>query len=192
MIYRTALSILAFSILFNACTEKDTPEKIVETRYIIAPSGLNIRSQPSASAAAVVLLPYGTEVMVLGEQPEISNWQGLEGRWTEVQSGDMRGWAFGAFLAKEKPTAPDVVGIWADCSPERRAYRAITLYRGGRSQVHHAGMEDFLYGNYVQSGNTVQLFYDNAGPEVYTLQADGELCIDESSEGMGYICLCRK
>lgn len=187
MIYRFGLIILAFSILFNACTEKDTPEKIVETRYIIAPSGLNIRSQPSPSAAAVVLLPYGTEVMVLGEQPEISNWQGLEGRWTEVQSGDMRGWAFGAFLAKEKPTTPDVVGEWRPCA-SREAPAAYHFKHGGQYVL---GTDITVYkGSYSVSGNTIVTVDSSTGDtQTFIKQSDDRIC--NTDPEATFSCWCR-
>lgn len=161
------------------------PGQTDELRYIIAPSGLNLRAQASPTSAAVKLLPYGTEVAIMSEQSETSNWQGVDGRWTKVKSSGVEGWAFGAFLAKERPVIPAVAGTWSACSRDVVNDGPLRLLPDGHySQV---SIGTLSTGTYVQRGNQVLL---NGGAATLILQADGRLCYPNYSSTAD--CMCRQ
>ncbi len=67
-------------------------------RYVIAPSGLNLRAEPSTSASVVAKLPYATEVQSLRSLGE-SVLGDRVGAWEKVKYGDVVGYAFNVYLS---------------------------------------------------------------------------------------------
>ncbi len=185
------LLILAF--MLTTCSK---PAPVQDVRYVIAPSGLNLRAQASPSSPAVQLLRAGAEVIVVEEQKEESSWQGLSGKWTKVRFEQTEGWAFGAFLSKQKP--PRVTGKWGACV-EMVNVGPMNFGPDGSYSSMDIGVE--TVGRYSEDGDsvTIQTTHMNAGESygglkpldrgqsfAMRLAPDGTLC------GSSGECYCRR
>lgn len=178
-------SLLILALILATCSK---PAPVQDVRYIIAPSGLNLRAQASPSSSAVQLLRAGTEVIVVEEQKEEASWQGLTGKWTKVRFEQTEGWAFGAFLSKQKP--PRVTGRWGTCV-EMVNVGPMNFGPDGSYSSVSIGMETI--GRYSEDGDNVAIqatrhggrTLDQSPPSIMRLTADGKLC---SSSGE---CYCR-
>ena len=67
-------------------------------RYVVAPSGLNLRVEPSTTAQVVARLPYATKVQSLDTEGGLTLGDRF-GAWEKVKYGDIVGYAFGVYLS---------------------------------------------------------------------------------------------
>lgn len=184
---------LALVMILAACS-RPAPDQ--DIRYVIAPAGLNLRAQANASSPAVALLRPGSQVTVIEEQKEESAWQGLTGRWTKVRFEQTEGWAFGAFLSKQKP--PTVTGKWGTCV-EMVNIGPMNFGPDGSYSSVDIGVQTI--GRYAEEGDTVTVHtthmnagesyggikpLDNPGSFVMRLTPEGTLC------GSSGECYCRR
>ncbi len=70
------------------------------TLQVIAPSGLNLRTQPSMDASSILTMPHGAEVTLLAfeDNTELSRVEWVDGKWMKVEYNGIEGWAFDGFL----------------------------------------------------------------------------------------------
>lgn len=162
-----------------------------DVRYVIAASGLNLRMSPSPTTASVKLLVPGSAVTVIEEQKDVSSWQGLQGHWTRASFENTEGWAFGAFLSKDKP--PRATGTWTDCGAGR-GYETTTFSADGGYRFIAGTMGFISTGSFKETANTVTITSrsvsvsgrdDPWSTMTYEFQADGRLCASNAT------CLCR-
>ncbi|MBL8021173.1 MAG: SH3 domain-containing protein [Leptospirales bacterium] len=183
-------------VLFLCDCGKSSQDQGQNIRYVIAPSGLNLRAQASPASPAVKLLRVGAEVTVVEEQKEESSWQGLTGRWTKVRFEQTEGWAFGAFLSKQKP--PRATGTWGTCV-EMPNSLALNFRPDGSYSSVSIGVETI--GRYTEEGDTVTIVGTHVnhgatyggtralepGPAgLMRLAPNGQLCFADGE------CLCRR
>lgn len=164
-----------FSLLLLISCGKPAPN--ADIRYVIATSGLNLRAQASPTSPAVKLLRAGSEVTVLEELKEESSWQGLTGRWAHVRFEQTEGWAFGAFLSKERP--PRVLGKWSLCEPMVNVGPMEFATNGSCSSV---SIGDLHMCRYTEQGDTVTI-----DGRIWRLTAEDRLCQTVGDGG----CWCR-
>ena len=154
----------------------------LETRYVIAPSGLNLRSTPSAAGAPLGLIPAGAAVTLLEEHKDLSSWQGLSGHWTRVRYNNADGWVFGAFLSNQEP--PRIVGArWDEC-PDIGEHYGLTFYPNGT--FIGDGISGASSGTYKMVGDQISVLYDTGPRETvsFVQRPDGRLCSEQR-------CFCR-
>ena len=87
--------VLLICILALGCS----PSKSNQTRFVDAAGGLKLRSEPSAQADTITLIPNRAEVTLLQEQGDSVTISGKTGKWSQVKFQDKIGWAFGGFLS---------------------------------------------------------------------------------------------
>jgi len=71
--------------------------------FVDAPDGLRVRDAPGLSGRQIGGLGDLAQVRAIREEAEVVAIDGVEGRWTLVQTGDLQGWVFGGFL---RPVLP--------------------------------------------------------------------------------------
>lgn len=76
----------------SSSVSKKTQEKY-EVTYVSAQEGLNLREKPSTDSGIILLLPYGTELKILG----------TEGDWYFVEA-QTKGFVAKEFTTEKKPT----------------------------------------------------------------------------------------
>jgi hypothetical protein len=72
----------------------------VDAMTVIAWPSLILRAAPSTGGEAVVGVPFGESVVVIGdgEEAPVTTLGGVEGRWRQVRWGSFQGWMFDAWL----------------------------------------------------------------------------------------------
>lgn len=70
----------------------------VDTRYVVALSGLNVRSEAGTGTPVVAKLPYGSQVRSLG-LARYDAIGGREGAWEKIQFGKQTGYVFNPYLS---------------------------------------------------------------------------------------------
>ena len=123
---KNVCTLLFFAFFLYGCTEKSNGEPVageipggnetpVETagadipgvqkpdivKYVNASAGLRVRSSPDLNAQRIGVLDNLTEVRVMEEDGNSLNIDGIEGKWTLVESGNILGWVFGGYLSVE-------------------------------------------------------------------------------------------
>ena len=75
----------------------------VETWYVGAMSGLNLRSKPNTNSSVITVYPRGTELTVIGTDG---------GEWWEVYDGTRQGWVHSRYMVHnpDETSAPTVAG----------------------------------------------------------------------------------
>ncbi len=94
------IKILVFVLLTTGLfgnTDKPTEGS---TLQVIAPSGLNLRTQPSMTADAILTMPHGAEVTLLEfeKSEKLTRVEWVDGKWIKVAYNGVEGWAFDGFL----------------------------------------------------------------------------------------------
>ena len=91
---------------FAAKAEKiQYPTNEVETKIVLATSGLNLRQEPSLDSKVLKLVAYGDRVAILEEKVktdtiQLNKTKQLSGHWVKVAHRATQGYMFSAFLAK--------------------------------------------------------------------------------------------
>ena len=111
--------LLFFAIIFIGCSEKNNVEVIVDKsngiteggipsiqglniiKYVNAPEGLRVRKSPGINADRIGVLDNATKVIVIKEDEHDVTIDGINGKWTLVESEYIQGWVFGGFLSFE-------------------------------------------------------------------------------------------
>jgi|GEM_PF-5707591 len=78
----------------------------LESAFVIASSGLNLREAPDAKSPRKITLSAGTRVDVLKKSDKTEIIEGKEAKWLLVRAKEGEGWAFGGFLAFDSPELP--------------------------------------------------------------------------------------
>jgi hypothetical protein len=82
--------------------EAEIPDDIQEIKtsmYVNAPEGLRVRNSPGLDGDRIALLDNLTEVLVMEEDENNVNIDGISGKWTFIEAGNIRGWVFGGYLS---------------------------------------------------------------------------------------------
>ncbi|MCX7633280.1 MAG: peptidoglycan DD-metalloendopeptidase family protein [Turneriella sp.] len=76
-----------------------------ETKYVITPAGLRMRSEPSLAGDFLLLVPAEAEVEVMGYSDQKDTVDGLTDYWAEAEYAGQHGWLFNGYLRPlaEKP-----------------------------------------------------------------------------------------
>ena len=69
--------------------------------FVNAPAGLRVRNSPSVHGDVIGALSDLSEVVAVRENDHSETINGIEGRWTFVETDDIQGWVFGGFLSLE-------------------------------------------------------------------------------------------
>jgi hypothetical protein len=77
----------------------DEIQEIKTSMYVNAPEGLRVRNSPSIDGDRIALLDNLTEVLVIGEDENYVNIDGISGKWTFIEAGNIRGYVFGGYLS---------------------------------------------------------------------------------------------
>jgi len=79
--------------------------------YVNSPEGLRVRNSPNMNGDRIAVLDDLTVVNVIMQNEENINIDGINGKWTYIESEDIRGWVFGGYLSSLKPlrTIIDIV-----------------------------------------------------------------------------------
>ena len=82
------------------CKEKSVKEEKLREHdaWVNAESGLRVRSEASIKSKRLGTIPLCEKVKVLDKKTTVETISGREGRWTQVEWGDIKGWAFDGFL----------------------------------------------------------------------------------------------
>lgn len=68
--------------------------------YVMAVSGLKLRSTPSLQGAVIAVLPSGTEATIVDATGKADNCAGTPGAWRKIQSAGKTGFACDTFLTR--------------------------------------------------------------------------------------------
>lgn len=100
-----AISYLFF--LGEFLSAQTTPsEEIKQYRFVIAKTGLTLRTSPDTEGEAVETIPFGKVVEVITELPETVNVQGNISNWFEVRYKWNKGYVVSGYLS-EASESPD-------------------------------------------------------------------------------------
>lgn len=72
------------------------------TYYVSSPNGLNMRTDDSYSSKVISLIPYKTELTVLGKSTPVTI-DGFSGFWIKVRYLNNSGWVFSGYLSSKTP-----------------------------------------------------------------------------------------
>lgn len=75
--------------------------------WVVAKSGLNLRSSPSSKGTKLITIPDGTEVQWIEDSGTKEKVGKITGHWHKVRWQDHTGYAFSAFLSTGKPIVLD-------------------------------------------------------------------------------------
>ena len=122
------------------------------TRWCIATPTLRVRSLPSTEGEITDKIPYGVQVLVLGEESDQQTIGGKTGRWVEIEFHGRLGYAFDAFFSSQEPTIK-VEGI---------EKKTAALVNGFIKDENHCGIElvDGQGKAFVETANSVDLCND--------------------------------
>jgi hypothetical protein len=84
--------------------EAEIPDNIQEVKtsmYVNAPEGLRVRNSPGLDGDRIALLENLTEVLIIEEDENNVNIDGINGKWTFIEADNIRGWVFGGYLSTE-------------------------------------------------------------------------------------------
>lgn len=97
-------------LLKNVPEQAKPSTKVKEQKYVIAPTGLKLRSEASLAGDFIILVPYDTELQVTAYSASKDTIDGTSDYWAEVTYENQKGWVFNAYLRplKDKP-APEPV-----------------------------------------------------------------------------------
>jgi len=76
-------------------------EELSIRKFVNAQAGLRVRNYPDLSADRIAVLENLTEIRVIREVENNINIDGIEGKWTFIETGDIQGWVFGGYLTLE-------------------------------------------------------------------------------------------
>jgi len=119
----TIYVLIIFAVLLSSCSRRNDIEAIEEINYNVevsetyisstreinqwmfvdAPVGLRIRNSPSIDGDIIGLLDDLTPIIAVKEDINNLTIDGIEGRWTFIETDDIRGWVFGGFLSFNRP-----------------------------------------------------------------------------------------
>jgi len=85
----------------------ENTENTILVMYVNAPGGLSVKNIPSINGDILDLLEDRKEIIVLREEQNIVNIDGINGKWTLIESSDIQGWVFGGYLTKA-PRAQEI------------------------------------------------------------------------------------
>lgn len=84
---------------------KNVPEEVTpvisnkkEKKYVYISDGLRMRSEPSVSGEMIVLVPYNSEVMVVGYSGKKDTIDARTDYWANIEYAGQKGWVFNAYL----------------------------------------------------------------------------------------------
>lgn len=92
-------------------------EEIIDMSYVIAKSGLRMRSEPSIKGDVVTKIPFNSKVGVIEETGDEFEADGELGRWTKVTWQNNLGWVFGGFLGEGSSLASSWIQSFEDKAP---------------------------------------------------------------------------
>ena len=72
-----------------------------KTMYVNATAGLRVRNSPDVNADRIGVLSDLSEVTVIREDRENLTIDGINGKWTFIESSIVSGWVFGGYLSQE-------------------------------------------------------------------------------------------
>lgn len=85
-------------------------ERVPESMYVTAVSGLTLREHPNLQSAKLAVMPLGTKVkMINAEGNTTMNVGGIDGAMDEIEYNNKKGFAFNGFMAKFFPPGETAV-----------------------------------------------------------------------------------
>lgn len=98
---KTLFSALILILLctFPLASQDGQDFKVGDSVYISAPSGLNMRDEPSLSGNKVTALSYNSKILVLDVSENIQQIQGKSSRWIFTRYNGRTGWIFGGYVS---------------------------------------------------------------------------------------------
>lgn len=88
------IKLILVSVLFTVGLSAEGPK----FRAVLSIDGLNIRKEPAADAARLLVVGNGEPLEMLAEPEREDSVAGVKGSWRKVRYGDIGGWAFSAYL----------------------------------------------------------------------------------------------
>jgi hypothetical protein len=109
--------IIFLIVILSNCTKKENAETIdanqqmdmSETQvtnkimYVDSPEGLRVRNAPGTSGERIALLDDKMEVLLIQEDENEVNIDGIKGKWVLIKYNDIEGWVFSGFLSLTEP-----------------------------------------------------------------------------------------
>jgi len=83
----------------ETASENVSVQELKIIKYVNAPSRLRVRNSPDINAERIGVLDNLTEVLVLKEGGINLTIDGINGKWTFIETDDIQGWVFGGFLS---------------------------------------------------------------------------------------------
>ena len=107
----STFAVLQFCSKSRDSQEANSSRLYNDTMYVEANGGLRMRAAANTSAAKVVTIPNGSQVIVLEESGEEIQLSGKSGKWAKVKFVDKEGWVFGGFLSDKKAEAANEINL---------------------------------------------------------------------------------
>jgi hypothetical protein len=118
---KNLIYILVLIVVLSSCSRKSDIElkdeihsemEITETNvydaqktdikmYVNSPEGLRVRNSPGIGGDRIGLLDDLTEVLVIKEDENNINIDGIDGKWTFIAADNIQGWVFDGYLTLE-------------------------------------------------------------------------------------------
>ena len=190
---------ITLTIFLASCPAKNGNEPAIavahepgRTMFVNAPAGLRVRNSPGVHGDVIGALSDLSEVVVLRENDRSETINGIEGRWTFVETDDIQGWVFGGFLSLEPvrrfeitlaetptgvyPTHVEVAGrthhlVFSDGSRESIIGGKPLTWNGDWSniKIFSTTNNDYPQPNYAHGNGTV-IYAENIGNATRTLR----------------------
>jgi Bacterial SH3 domain len=182
LFYSTILFALLSVLLVLSTTQCGQPTdatepKIKLIRYVIAPSGIKLRSKPDLDAQPIETIAFGSEVTLKHQpdgSPKIAQMSGnISGYFVEVTHQGKTGWVFSAYLSET-------------CTPLKNAFHIFPQESIGTCAGPAIGPDYHYYSVYSEpSTNTTHLA--EFKPEFYTID-NGKKAVNVTQNfvGQGY------
>jgi hypothetical protein len=94
------IEIMEDNLNLHILEEKQT-ENDIRIMFVNSYEGLRVRNLPSIDGERIGLLENLTKVVVIKEDNNIVNIDGIDGKWTFIDADSIQGWVFGAYLSQK-------------------------------------------------------------------------------------------
>lgn len=167
-----------FFLLQHSLSAQNPPsEDTKQFRFVIAKTGLTLRSNPDTEADAVDTIPFGKVVEVVSELSETVNVQGNISNWYEVKYKWNKGFVVSGYLSvssenpeKKNPKQKEFIATWKGDWKCGKEYSNLKIKKNGSfSGWLFSGGDDSGCGGTAIKGN-------------WTINPLGEICLKSNTE----------
>ncbi len=140
--YKKTSRVFLFLVAFTLVSLELIAEDI---RWVVPSVGLRMRKEANTSSPVVLTMPYGSSVTVLKEEDKEETIGGKAGKWVMIDYEGKTGYAFSAFLTKERITTDiaELAGEYINLTQKKEYAQKIPPYATYLFKIFPDGSAEF-------------------------------------------------